>query len=254
MTLAEFTMDGYLKLWSDPAGNIIGEMDPWFGNLGPLESATGCPRLHVNVSVDGIDVGLAEAGSGTPLPYAPQVQRCALPTFQASPRGGSSRPVSIRIWDDTMEWRMLAEVVHPTASLLEPQLRIGTWAGIQLNPVPTDLQLSFDSKTSRASFSMHAAVGYKCATDWVVSADGGEAATDAGAPCPLTFTPDGASFLVPDVGAATGTLGLGGWVNSQVLQCQGPASCDFYPVVQFNSGWAAQVPDPIVTMPAQIVP
>lgn len=227
-TLAAFTKNGDIEVSIDQAGHVTGTLAPWSTLL--LELATSCPRLHANVNVNGVDVGLIEPGSGTQISGPDPVFRCALPTFVAKIDASAGASLDIRVWDETKEWVMHADFVSAAATLTESDgLRIGTWANVALVPAPAFARLEFvPADGGTELFSMSSTRGDAgCGSSAVVAvADGGASTTDAGVPCPLTFTDAGIALFVPDVPVGTGTLILEGWAQTEVTRCDGTGYCN----------------------------
>jgi hypothetical protein len=179
--------------------------------------------------VNGVEARLTEAGSGTQIGAPMPIFQCAMPAFQVTVPGGLSNELDVRVWDESAQWAMRVQILQPTASLAgDGGLRIGTWADLHLDPrPPAVVALRFHGDAGCAYFAMDSnRSGAGCTTDTVVSnVDCAVASTDAGAACPLVFTDGGVSFLVPDIGAVSGTLEVDGWPPSQLVQCEGLATC-----------------------------
>jgi len=228
-TLAAFTQDGDLEVSLDQAGHLTGTLGPWIA--GVLELATSCPRLDVNVTVNGLAVGLVERGSGTQISGPMPVFRCALPAFAATVDVARGSALDIHIWDSTADWRMHADFIAPTATLVESDgLRIGTWAHVDLVPVTDGVRVMFqpgDGGAGNEAFSIESTrTDGGCSSTAVVDPlDGGVLTTDVGVPCPLTFTDSGIAFFVPSAPVGPGRLSITGWPDNEVTQCLGTAYC-----------------------------
>jgi len=251
-TLAAFTADGDLEVYVDHTGYVMGTIMPW--SAGVLETATGCPRLHVRVTVNGVEANVA-AGSGTQISGPDPVFRCSPPGFGVTLAGGLPATIDVRISDETDEWRMVGEVISsPSAMLVETDgLRVGTWAHLRLDPPAGYVELSWYADQNKcAGFSIAAASGSpKCILQATVGkADCSAIATDVGVPCAIQLTSDGVAFFVPDVGVSgptAGKLGVEGWPDTQV-QCQGTAYCK---LTRNEPGYGI---GPGVLVPAQVLP
>ncbi len=237
MTLADLSADdgGGLVISADRAGHVSGQVGPYPGDFGStFLSTTGCPRLHVQVRVNGEKAALTQPGSGTQIGSPAPIFNCIPPEFQVTLAGGITDELDVLVWDESAKWIMRVKRLQPTAVLEgDAGLRIGTWADLRLVPPPTAyVGLNFDSDAGCAYFSMDCArSGEGCTTDTVVSnVDCRTSSTDAGVASPLRFTDGGVSFFVPDVGAASGVLEVEGWPRTQLLQCDGLATCELDPV------------------------
>jgi hypothetical protein len=122
---------------------------------------------------------------------------------------------------------MRIQVYQPTGSLVgDAGLRIGTRADLRLDPPPPyAVGLDFHSDAGCARFTMDSARGGAMCSTVASNVDCDAGPLEAGAGCPVTFTDGGASFLVPDVGAVSGTLDVNGWPQAVLLQCEGLATC-----------------------------
>jgi hypothetical protein len=229
-TLAAFTKDGAIQVWVDNSGHLTGTLAPWPTFV--LELATSCPRLHASVTVNGVDVGLVEDGSGTQISGPAPLFRCALPTFAATIDTSPGASLDIRVWDETKEWDMRVEYVSPTATLQEKDgLRVGTWAHVDLAPPLGYTHLEFAPQgTTDELFSMSSTGGDGgCpSTAIVATPDGAALSTDAGVPCPLSLTDAGLALFVPDVPAGPGQLTIEGWSQTAVTACVGTGYCKLW--------------------------
>jgi len=227
-TLADYTMNGELDVWLTHDGSVTAAAMPWMMFPADYESASSCPRLHIQATMNGIAMLTTGLGNGRPYGNgALPLFMCTLPSFSGTVPGGLATPFEIRIWDETLTWVLRGGVVSAKATVENNTLRIGTQAHIGLDPVPPfEVQAQFDSDDGRASFKVFAQRnGRSCETNVTVSDANGHLLTNGPAPCSVTFEQDGISMLVPDVGDRAGKLAIAGNPSTTVSSCQGTANC-----------------------------
>lgn len=109
-------------------------------------------------------------------------------------------------------------------------LHIGTWADIQVSPVPAFLaSVEFDADSGVSSFMYDTnRGGQECETDFVDTFEGGLSSDDAGVPCPIHFTEGGVSIFVPNVTPRAGVINIGGFTETSLVDCEGAATCGLH--------------------------
>lgn len=250
--------DGWLEVTADLAGHVSGQLAPymWDDLDGTFDSTDACPRLHARVSANGVEGAWTEVGSGTQLPGTPvpgstAIFRCRMPAFQVTVPGGLGDELDVRIRDESTQWIMRIRVYRPTATLVgDAGLPSGRWADLRLDPPSSYVVLDFDSDAGCAHFELTSSRdGTGCTTDYATSVNCDAGLLEAAAGCPVTFNDAGVSFLVPDVGAASGTFGVRGWPQAELLQCEGLATCWLN-----NAAGIGGATGPYVDVPAETTP
>lgn len=175
-TLAALSVDsgGWLEVTADLAGHVSGQLAPysWDDLEGTFDSIKACPRLHAQVSANGVEGAWTEVGSGTQINGSPSIYRCKMPAFQVTVPGGLGSELDVQIRDESTQWVTRIRVYQPTVSLVgDAGLQIGTWADLRLDPPPpNEVGLDFGSDAGCAHFTMGSTrSGTGCAANTVVS-------------------------------------------------------------------------------------